>query len=80
MTLAHNSDVEMESRVVQRLRGMGAHLRVKVQGGVVTLSGIAEDYGEKRLINSAVKMISGIHEVRDRVRVIYRDGSFDDHR
>ncbi len=80
MSLKHVSDVEMADLVVRTLRGMGEHLHVSARDGVVTLSGIAEDYEEKRQIDTAVKMIHGVHQVIDMIRVVSRESSFDNYR
>ncbi|HTA76744.1 MAG TPA: BON domain-containing protein [bacterium] len=73
-------DVEMEAHVHASLRGMGEHLHVKVRGGVVTLSGIAEDFEEKRQMDTAVKMIGGVRQVINQVRVVSREEHFDNYR
>ncbi len=80
MSLEHNADVEMEVHVAHTLRGMGEHLHVRVKGGIVTLSGIAEDYEEKRQIDTAVRMVHGVHQVIDLIRVVSRESSFDNNR
>ena len=80
MSLKHTTDVELETQVGHVLRGRGEHLHVKALDGVVTLSGIAEDYEEKRQIDTAVKMVHGVHQVIDLIRVISRESSFDNYR
>ena len=72
-------DFELETIVRERLGGMGHHLHVSVKEGVVTLTGSAEGYQEKREIETEVKMIAGVHHLVDEIRVIATDG-FNNHR
>jgi osmotically-inducible protein OsmY len=62
-------DVELESLIVRRIREMGADIHVQVKGGRLSLSGIADDYGTKRDIETAVKEIGGVRQVIDNIRV-----------
>jgi hypothetical protein len=73
-------DVEMEALIYTRLRGMGTHLHVKVNGGEVTLSGSAEDYEDKRKIDTAVRMVGGVRHVINQIRVVSLEEHFDNYR
>jgi osmotically-inducible protein OsmY len=73
-------DVEMETLIHERIQGRGRHLRVQVKDGVVTLSGSAQDYEEKREIETAVKMIGNVHRVINEILVVSIEDPFDNYR
>lgn len=73
-------DVEMELLIHGRLSGMGRHLHATVKGGVVTLTGAADDLEEKRDMETAVKMIGGVKQVINEVRVASIEDPFDNYR
>lgn len=73
-------DVEMESLIHERLRGMGRHLHAAVNGGNVTLTGAADDLEEKRDIETAVKMIGGVRQLTNEIRVASVEDPFDNYR
>jgi hypothetical protein len=79
-TPADPKDIELESLISRRIGGMGTHLHVRVKDGVVNLSGGAEDFEDKRRIETAVKGIGGVHQVINQVRVVSVSQSFDNYR
>ncbi len=62
-------DVELEESVNRAIRSMGTHMHVSARGGHVTVSGTADDFETKRDIISAVRSVSGVHEVSNNIRV-----------
>ena len=77
---ADPKDVELESVISRQIRGMGTHLHVTVKSSVVILSGSAEDFEDKRKIETTVKGIGGVHQVSNQIRVISTEESFDNNR
>lgn len=73
-------DLEMETHIYQQVRGMGSHFHVKVKDGTATLSGTAEDFEEKRQIDTIVKRVGGVRRVVNQIRVISTESSFDNNR
>jgi len=51
-----------------------------VKDGVVTLSGSAGDYEDKRQIETAVKMIGNVHQVINQIMVVSIEDPFDNYR
>jgi len=72
--------VELEASISRQIGGMGTHLHVRVKDGSVTLSGSAEDFEEKRRIDTVVKGLAGTHKVVNEIRVISTESSFDNNR
>jgi osmotically-inducible protein OsmY len=72
--------VELEASISRQIGGMGTHLHVRVKDGSVTLSGSAEDFEEKRRIDTVVKGLAGGHKVVNEIRVISTEDSFDNNR
>ena len=68
-SLTDPKDVELETLIIRRIKGKGANIRVAVNGGQVTLSGMVDDYYTKRDIDSEVKGIGGVHILRSHIRV-----------
>ncbi|HEY5037765.1 MAG TPA: BON domain-containing protein [bacterium] len=62
-------DVELEAAISRTIRNMGASLHVSVKHGHATISGMADDFSDKRSIINTVRGISGVHEVTDHIRV-----------
>jgi osmotically-inducible protein OsmY len=62
-------DVELENLIIRRIRDMGADIHVHVKGGHVSLSGIADNYSDKRDIVAIVKDIGGVRDVTSDIRV-----------
>ncbi|HXL72476.1 MAG TPA: BON domain-containing protein [bacterium] len=77
---ADPKEVELEAAISRQIGEMGTHLHVAMKNGVVTLSGIAEDYEEKRRIDSIVKELAGHHKVVNEIRVVSTESSFDNNR
>jgi osmotically-inducible protein OsmY len=73
-------DVELESVVSREIGGMGTHLHVKAANGIVTITGSAEDFEEKRRIDSVVRSLTGQQQVINKIRVISTESSFDNNR
>ena len=74
------NDVELEGVISRQISKMGTHLHVQVANGVVTLNGSAEDFEEKRRIDTVVKSLAGKHQVINKIRVISTEASFDNNR
>jgi osmotically-inducible protein OsmY len=74
------SDVELEGVISRQIGEMGTHLHVQVTNGVVTVNGSAEDFQEKRRIDSVVKSLAGKNQVINKIRVISTESSFDNNR
>lgn len=69
-----NKDVELDSIITRRVRSMGAnHVHVRVSAGKVTLSGMCDDFAEKRAIVSAAKATPGVVKVINQIKVIPSD-------
>jgi len=64
-------DVELEESISREIRRMGAHIHVSVRGGTISISGTADDFGDKRNIYSVVKGLSGTHKVVNNIRVAH---------
>ena len=62
-------DVELEAVVDREIRRFCANAHVSVRGGHVTLSGVVEDYSDKRDALNAARHVAGIHEVTNNIRV-----------
>lgn len=62
-------DVELEAVVARRIRSFCSNVHVSVRGGHVTLSGVVEDYGDKRDASNVVRQIAGVHDVTNDIRV-----------
>jgi osmotically-inducible protein OsmY len=80
--MAHSdpNEVELEGVISRHIGAMGNHLHVRVKDGSVTLSGSAEDYEEKRRIDTAVRGFAGARKVVNEIRVISTEDSFDNNR
>jgi osmotically-inducible protein OsmY len=77
----HLKDVEMESLIARHIREMGEHIHVVAKDGVVSISGIVNEFGTKRDITTMVHEIAGVHEVINNVRVArVTDGQFENYR
>ena len=71
---AVSKDVEIDTVITRRIRAMGAdHVHVRVKNGKVTLSGMCDDFGQKRAIVSVVKGMPGIGKVVNQIKVIPGD-------
>lgn len=69
-----NKDVELDSIITRRIRSMGAsHVRVFVKSGKVTLTGMCDDFGEKRDIVSIARGTPGVVKVINQIKVIPSD-------
>ncbi len=73
-------EVELEVLLTHLLRNMGEHLHAKVQENKVTIYGIADNFQEKRSIETAVREFAGHRKIVNQVRVIPIDSSFDNNR
>ncbi len=73
-------DVELESVISREIGKMGTHLHVQVANGIVTITGSAEDFEEKRRIDTVVKEFAGKQQVINKIRVISTEDSFDNNR
>jgi len=80
MTNTDPNDVELEGVISRQISQMGTHLHVQVANGIVTINGSAEDFEEKRRIDSVVKSLAGKQQVINKVRVISTESSFDNNR
>ena len=74
------NDVELEGVISRQIGEMGTHLHVQVTNGIVTVTGSAEDFEEKRRIDGVVKDLAGKNQVINKVRVISTEDSFDNNR
>ncbi len=69
-----NKDVELDSIITRRIRSMGAsHVKVGVKAGKVTLSGMCDDFSEKRSLAMVARSIPGVVKVINQVKVIPSD-------
>jgi hypothetical protein len=66
-------DVELEAVVAREVRPFCANAHVSVRGGHVTLSGVAQDYDDKRDALNAARHVAGVHEVTNYIRVAQTD-------
>ena len=80
MIHSDSNDVELEGVISRQIGDMGTHLHVQVTNGIVTINGSAEDFEEKRRIDSVVKSLAGKQQVINKVRVISTESSFDNNR
>ncbi len=80
--MAHSdpNDVELEGSISRQIGKMGTHLHVQVTNGIVTVNGSAEDFEEKRRIDTVVKSLAGKNQVINKIRVISTESSFDNNR
>jgi osmotically-inducible protein OsmY len=69
---SHNDNLEQRVRSFLANRHVPAlrHLQVKVEHGVVTLSGRVTSFYEKQLSQSSARRVAGVLRVQDRVRVV----------
>jgi osmotically-inducible protein OsmY len=78
----HNDpkDVQLEALIQSRIRQMGTELHVQVKEGLVTLSGIADDFKTKREIDTLVEGIGGVREVVNKIVVAsVTDGTYENY-
>ena len=72
-------DVELEHEVSQHLHNLGVErYHVSVHGGHVTVSGMVDDFGDKREVTDMIRGLGGVHEVTNNIRVssnYFGDGS-----
>ena len=62
-------DVELEAVVAREVRPFCSNAHVSVKGGHVTLSGVAQDYDDKRDALNAARHVAGVREVTNYIRV-----------
>ena len=68
---AGNRDVELETAITRKIRGMGGdHIHVTVKSGKVSLSGMADDFETKRAIVHYVQSMPGVFKVSNQIKVI----------
>ena len=80
MAHSDSNDVELEGVISRQIGKMGTHLHVQVTNGIVTVNGSAEDFEEKRRIDSVVKSLAGKNQVINKIHVISTEDSFDNNR
>ncbi len=69
-TPAVNKDVELEGAIQRRLKAMGAEkVRVRVRFGKALLSGICDDFAQKREVFQTVRSMAGEGRVLNQVKV-----------
>ena len=64
-------EVELGNLITRSIGKLGSSIHTQVNGGTVTLSGVADDYAIKRSISDLVKEIGGVHQVVNNIRVAY---------
>jgi osmotically-inducible protein OsmY len=73
-------DVELEVLLTHELHNMGEHLHAKVEDSTVTVSGTADNFQQKRSIETLVREFAGHRKVANHIRVIPIDNAFDNNR
>jgi osmotically-inducible protein OsmY len=72
-------DVELEHEVSQHLHNLGVErYHVSVNAGHVTVSGMVDDFGDKREVTDMIRGLGGVREVTNHIRVTsnyFGDGS-----
>ncbi|HVM32074.1 MAG TPA: BON domain-containing protein [bacterium] len=62
-------DVELEAVIAREIRPFCSNLHVSARGGHVILSGLVEDYEDKRSAMSAAQHVAGVHDITNNLRV-----------
>ncbi|HET9870675.1 MAG TPA: BON domain-containing protein [bacterium] len=62
-------DVELESLIARRIRPFCSNVHVSAKGGHVTISGLVEDFEDKRSAYHAALEVAGVHDVTNNIRV-----------
>jgi osmotically-inducible protein OsmY len=62
-------DVELGNSVSRAIHGMASGIHVSVKAGHVTVSGVVDDFSEKRDLTSAVQSVAGVKTITNNVRV-----------
>jgi osmotically-inducible protein OsmY len=69
-TAGVNKDVELEGAIIRRLKIMGVeHVHVRVHFGKAYLSGMCDDFAQKRDIQMTVRSMAGEGRVVNHIKV-----------
>jgi hypothetical protein len=62
-------DVELAAVVARQVRPFCANAHVSAHGGRITLSGVVQDYDDKRDALNAARHVAGVREAANYIRV-----------